>query len=412
MEDIPYLHDLPYETLFNIILDLPLSSLPNYCSTSHQANLICQDEYFWQLKFNKDFGNFSKPEFITWKEYYKFNLIEPSSPISVGNFHYGIIDNKGDLYMGGHGWEGQVGGGDKTKKANNPPTKIELGIPRVSKVICVSCSSTASGAVTEDGNVYIWGALHNSFTEEDLYTPTLVKLNKPALKISVVPRGYVVILNDFSICYNLSLTFGNEERSGYLTNIRVRDIYPQNNGFTFVTHTFQVHQYQFTRNGEFNITEIPFPEPIRHVLTDSGSSMALSLAGNLYTWGDNSYGQLGQGDLINRDNPIKVNIGKKINSISVNWGKMAAVTEKGELYIWGDNNDERLVGGPIDRRLEIVDHDGFKVIPTPIQLALPSPSTDKSAKVREVAIGWDFTMALTEDGEIKVWGNFPTKLEE
>jgi alpha-tubulin suppressor-like RCC1 family protein len=92
---------------------------------------------------------------------------------------------------------------------------------------------------------------------------------------------------------------------------------------------------------------------------------------------------------------------------------MAAVTEKGELYIWGDNNDETLVGVPIDGRLEIVDHDGDKIIPTPIKLELPSSSKDeKSKKVIEVAPGNDFTMALTENGEIKVWGKFPAKLEE
>lgn len=44
------LNKLPYETIFQIMLDEPTNTIINYCKTSRRASIICEDEYFWEQK--------------------------------------------------------------------------------------------------------------------------------------------------------------------------------------------------------------------------------------------------------------------------------------------------------------------------------------------------------------------------
>jgi alpha-tubulin suppressor-like RCC1 family protein len=410
--------DLPAEIIVHITYSLDdISTILKLGSTCSQINIYCQDEHLWRMKFRKDFGDPSKPESLTWKEYYKLEYpIEPNPPISAGSDHYGIIDNQGHLHMGGSGWYGQVGGGEKTKKGNNPPTKIEL----VSKVICISCGDNASGAVTEEGDVYIWGSIKFGEAKKSLYIPTLVPLEKHALKISISVWGYVIILKDHSIYYslhrppNINLGIKDGEESGYLADIRVRDIHIENFGFTVVTNKFQVLHFSLTSDDELSTSETSLREPILHILSDGSNNIAvLSSSGNLYVWGDNEYGQLGQDDRIDRNNPTQVRIRGNISYISLGGETMAAVTENGELYMWGSNKGKKIMEKSIARKIGFLGNAGKYVIPAPVELRFPISSTNvKSKKLIYVAIGEFFTMTLTEDGEIKVWGDFPTTLEE
>lgn len=54
--DISKLQSLPYETLFNILLNLDYDSIANYCLTNRNALSICQSDYFWQQKAFIDFS--------------------------------------------------------------------------------------------------------------------------------------------------------------------------------------------------------------------------------------------------------------------------------------------------------------------------------------------------------------------
>jgi alpha-tubulin suppressor-like RCC1 family protein len=394
-----------------IMLNLPdLPAILNYCLTSDQASLVCQDDYFWQMKFGKDFGKISKPESITWREYYKLtSSIEPSSSISAGNTHYGIIDNQGDLHMGGSGREGKLGRGKNVLKNKNPPKLLKLR----SRVICVSCNFSASGAVTETGDAYVWGYIFHDNLQQILWTPTLISLNQLALKISVSIKGYVIILNDRSVYHYISMN--QKIWAGYLSNIRARDICFSGNAIVIVSENYNVYFYRIDAD-EPARTEIKFVEPIRHSLTDGDSHMALSISGNLYVWGSNLFGQLGQGDNIKRDQPTKVKIGAPINSMAITSSTVAITTIDGNLYMWGSPTTGKIAPKSIIKELAVYNIiSGIvissNVIMTPIELSLPSTSTDeKSTKVIEVAVGNGFTMALTKNGEIRAWGKFPTKL--
>jgi len=79
--------------------------------------------------------------------------------------------------------------------------------------------------------------------------------------------------------------------------------------------------------------------------------MALDNNGNVWTWGDNSYGQLGDGTNQRRLTPVKVVAGdqygttgylEEIVSISAGYWHCLAVDKYGIVYSWGKGNEGRL----------------------------------------------------------------------
>ena len=104
--------------------------------------------------------------------------------------------------------------------------------------------------------------------------------------------------------------------------------------------------------------------------------------GSLYMWGDNGYGQLGDGTKEDRSNPVKIM--DHVRSVSLGMCHSGAITEDGSLYMWGDNYDGKLGGGTKGDRskpVKIMDH------------------------VRSVSLGDWHSGAITEDGSLYMWGS-------
>ena len=60
--------------------------------------------------------------------------------------------------------------------------------------------------------------------------------------------------------------------------------------------------------------------------------------GDLYCWGYNKYGQVGNGTTVNQSRPVKVLSDVKSVISSYYYGTVAAITGNGDLYCWGHNN--------------------------------------------------------------------------
>lgn len=118
-------------------------------------------------------------------------------------------------------------------------------------------------------------------------------------------------------------------------------------------------------------------------VVDLGSehSAAITENGDLYMWGNNSYGQLGDGTTITRDKPTKI-MGN-VKSISLGHWHSAVITEDGDLYMWGDNNFGQLGDGTNTNRIS----------PTLIM-----------SNVKTVSLGYWHSSAITEDGDLYTWG--------
>ena len=121
---------------------------------------------------------------------------------------------------------------------------------------------------------------------------------------------------------------------------------------------------------------------IQQVSLGAGHSAALIENGDLYLWGSNGYGQLGDGSTVNRFVPKKVM--KHVKQVSLGGDHSAAITENGDLYLWGNNGYGQLGDGSTERSLEpkkVMEH------------------------MKQVSLGKYHSAAISENGDLYLWGN-------
>jgi alpha-tubulin suppressor-like RCC1 family protein len=88
------------------------------------------------------------------------------------------------------------------------------------------------------------------------------------------------------------------------------------------------------------------------VSVQSNSTVALKTDNTLWGWGRNNYGQVGDNTTINRSSPVQVGALSNWKTITTGGAGNAAfaITEQGELYAWGRNNTGQLGDGTTANR--------------------------------------------------------------
>ena len=123
------------------------------------------------------------------------------------------------------------------------------------------------------------------------------------------------------------------------------------------------------------------------IYTNQSSTVAaVKQDGTLWTWGSNSYGQLGLGDRIHRSSPVQVGSFNGWSSVSMGRNSTAAIRTNGTLWTWGSNGSGQLGLSDLVHRS------------SPVQVG--SLTTWKS-----VANGQYNTMATRTDGTLWVFGS-------
>lgn len=130
---------------------------------------------------------------------------------------------------------------------------------------------------------------------------------------------------------------------------------------------------------------------IRDIACGSSHSAAITNCGELYTWGLGEYGRLGHGDNCTQLKPKRVEALSGHRVVQVACGsrdaQTLALTEEGIVFSWGDGDFGKLGRGGSEGCL------------------LPQ-QVDKlnNAGVLQIECGAQFSLALTESGEVWTWG--------
>ena len=113
-----------------------------------------------------------------------------------------------------------------------------------------------------------------------------------------------------------------------------------------------------------------------------GASLGVKPDGSLWAWGNNEYGQLGDGTTVNRVTPVRT-MGA-VASVAAGGYHTLAVKTDGTLWAWGDNSQCQFGNGTV------VD----SLVPTQIL-----------SGVSAAAAGRNYSMAIKTDGSLWAWGN-------
>ena len=101
-------------------------------------------------------------------------------------------------------------------------------------------------------------------------------------------------------------------------------------------------------------TSIPAATFINMVAVSAGPGGAFSLSlrsdGTVWAWGDNSFGQLGDGSTTNRSKPVQVTGLTNILAISAGATFSVALASDGTVWTWGDNRYGQLDDGTLVQR--------------------------------------------------------------
>lgn len=132
-------------------------------------------------------------------------------------------------------------------------------------------------------------------------------------------------------------------------------------------------------------------------ISASASSYAIDTEGRLWAWGKNNYGQLGNGinDSDVHSTPTEINIGEPVINVASGKGHTLALTSSGQVYAWGLNASSQVGMNPSDASAEDEVWDNYVLTPKLL------PWFDD---VVAIWANGNQSFAQRSDGQIYPWG--------
>lgn len=295
--------------------------------------------------------------------------------LSAGGAHSGFLIN-GELYTVGRNNFGQLGTGISTGDGINDRI---VKVDPIRDIFSIHFNQNNSMAISQNGRVYTWGAnskgqlgIGNNNTDParasdpgNRQPPTEIPGINDAVMGAYGFNHALVLKSDGTV-----VAFG-QNNVGQLGN-------GENN----------LNRNSFSSN-PVNVVQL---RNVIQVIAGSEHSAALTENGEVYIWGRNQYGNLGNG-IISPANtvqsvPVKVEGLSKIKQIANGRDHILALTSDGKIYSWGLNASGQLgIGG------------NGNPPPTPIPTQI--------LNIQDVASIWaggTQSFAILKNGEVKGWG--------
>lgn len=149
------------------------------------------------------------------------------------------------------------------------------------------------------------------------------------------------------------------------------------------------------------ITDIK--EKITDVKTGYYHSIALTEKGEVYTWGYNGNGQLGNGTREDSLVPVKVTGLENITKVNAYKYMTIALTQNGEVYAWGSGYGAKPVKLNFTRK--IIDVSGNLVLAENRKAYNLDETKSYGKDLIKVVAGYNHYLGLTSDGEVYAWGS-------
>jgi alpha-tubulin suppressor-like RCC1 family protein len=253
------------------------------------------------------FGNYQSTAGDSWKV------------VSTGLTHdLAIRNSDSSLWAWGTNNAGQLG--DSTTVNRSTPVQIAPG-----SWTTVSAGATHSAAINLAGQLYVWG----DNVSGQIGDITVIAKSSPVLITIPQPNQWSVVSTSLD-------TAGQAAFFGIRTSDKSLWAWGDNSQGQLGDGT-TINKSSPVQIGTSSWTT---------VAASSSFTSAIDLTGRLFTWGVNAQGQLGSGTTINRSSPVQVTLGVTGSSWSIlgggAGGQSAAITTNGELWTWGNNASGQL----------------------------------------------------------------------
>jgi RHS repeat-associated protein len=315
----------------------------------------------------------------------------------------------GTLWAWGSNFLGQLGDGNPA-----PSHAIPEQIGTVNTWKQVATGGLTTLAVKQDGTLWSWGSSslgqRGNGTTISSSSPGQVGTDTHWASVAVGATHVVALKTDGTIwtwggnSYG-QLGQGTSDTSAHATPTQVGSA----NNWTLVTagdnHTFGIQSdgslwswgyNSFGQLGQATSDTNPHPTPTRvgtstswlNALSASGGyehSLVVRADGTLWAWGYNGNGQLGDGTVTQRTAPEQIGTGTNWNRVRGGYFHTIATKADGTLWAWGDNYFGEVGDGAGIQRL------------SPVQIGTDSNWSG-------VMAGAYFSGAIKSDGALLTWG--------
>ncbi|GJQ14854.1 hypothetical protein GpartN1_g6645.t1 [Galdieria partita] len=270
---------------------------------------------------------------------------------------------------------------ERIPKKASIPVYTKNGNTKIRRVVFIAAGYSTSFALTDDDRVYVWGrnesaALGLGISGGCVHTPVMNPYLSGLCLVEIASGGvHGLALTKQGVVYGWG---GNSYgQAGFPSGSGASSViaYPtiiaslqcthfshiscgKDMSFVISTQDDEVWAFGYNAHGELGLGHLsPVPEPqqvvglqskgiiqiaagIRHVLALSSSEL-------VYAWGENNYGQLGDGTVENSTSIKEIHIlqNRRVTQVSVSEFASFAVTIHGELFVWG-SNEKHVHGHP------------------------------------------------------------------
>ncbi|KAJ3701767.1 hypothetical protein LUZ61_005472 [Rhynchospora tenuis] len=286
------------------------------------------------------------------------------------------------------------------------------------EVLLVSAGASHSVALLSDNVVCSWGRgedgqLGHGDAEDRLVPTLIITLDSPGIVSLTCGADHTIAYSD-SESQVFSWGWGDFGRLGHgnssdlftpqpvkaLQGLKIKQIACGDSHCLAVSIDGQVRSWGRNQNGQLGLgttEDSLIPQiiqafegiSVKMVAAGAEHTAAVTEDGELYGWGWGRYGNLGLGDREDRLFPAKVSSveGEKMTLVACGWRHTICVSYAGQLYTYGWSKYGQLGHGDCEDHL------------TPHKLELL-----KDYYISQISGGWRHTMALTSNGILYGWG--------
>lgn len=289
--------------------------------------------------------------------------------IAAGVSHACAVNRGGSVFCWGTNHLGQVG--DGTTVARNRPVSVKGLVGHVDKVRASDFASCGVGLIDGVAKAQCWGGDKPDSTGSS--SPNI--LPDWSFGLSDINPGLTscMLIKNVMKCWGLN-NFGREDHRLGVSYLGIGAVDPLGSSTPVLPIGLPSIQ-AISSNGAVDLSSRP-------------AMCAISTGGNLYCWGRNEHGNVGDGTTQVRDVPVLISSISNVTAVA-SGGETTCAIASGMVYCWGQN-DHGQVGS---------DSSAFQVTsPVPIAILFTDVMTATS-----VSVSSDHACAVL-NGNLYCWG--------